>query len=134
MSFETDVRKFALKTRRGLDATVRALCLATTKEVVERTPVLEGRLRGNWFATIGTPSDASTEEVDKIGDATIARAKPVIAKAYGTEWWLTNNLPYVLAIEYGHSEVKAPEGMVRVTAENITANLRKAARENEPKP
>ena len=134
MSFESDVRKFALKTGRGLDATIRAVCLATTKEIVERTPVLEGRLRGNWFATIGNPSDEQTEETDKIGAATIARAGEAIAQSAGQQWWLTNNLPYSLAIEYGHSQVKAPAGMVRVTAENITANLRKAARDNEPKP
>lgn len=134
MSFESDVRKFAIKTGRGIDATIRAVCLSTTKEVVERTPVLEGRLRGNWFATIGQPSDKTSDETDKAGASTVSRAGAAIQKSPGAEWWLTNNLPYSLAIEYGHSHTKAPAGMVRVTAENITANLRKAARDNEPRP
>lgn len=134
MSFESEVKRFAHKTGRGLDATIRAVCLSVTAEVVERTPVLEGRLRGNWFATIGAPSDAQTDETDKTGKPTISRAGGAIKSAPGTQWWLTNNLPYVLAIEYGHSSVKAPAGMVRVTAENFRANLRRLARQNAPRP
>lgn len=134
MSFESDVRKFAEKTGRGLELTISDLCKAVTKEIVMRTPVKEGRLRGNWFATIGSPSDEVTDAVDKEGNATIARAQPVIEKAPGKAWWLTNNVVYSIPIEFGHSRVKAPAGMVRVTAENVEANLRKAARENEPRP
>jgi hypothetical protein len=92
-----------------------------------------GRLRGNWFATIGAPSNAVTETVDNDGRATIARARPAIDKAPGKQWWLTNNLPYAMLIEDGSSKIKAPAGMVRVTAENVRANVREAARQNEPR-
>lgn len=134
MSFESDVRRFAERTGRSLEQVVRAVCLATTKEVVERTPVLEGRLRGNWFATTGSPSAQSTSQTDPIGAATVSRAMPAIQDAPGKKWWLTNNLIYAIPIEFGGSPVKAPAGMVRVTAENITRNVRRAARENAPRP
>ena len=133
MSFSSDVEKWSKATNTSIDKTIRAVCLAITKEVVERTPVKIGRLRGNWFATIGAPSNAVTDVVDKDGRATIARARPAIDKAPGKQWWLTNNLPYAMLIEDGSSKIKAPAGMVRVTAENVRANVREAARQNEPR-
>ena len=134
MSFSSDVEKWSKATNTSIDKTIRAVCLAVTKEVVERTPVELGRLRGNWFATIGAPSAAVTETVDKDGRATIARAQPAIDKAPGKQWWLTNNLPYAMRIEFeGWSKIKAPAGMVRITAENVRANVREAAQQNEPR-
>lgn len=134
MSFSSDVEKWSKATGVGIDKTIRAVCLAVTKEVVERTPVDTGRLRGNWFATIGAPSAAVTEAVDKSGRATITRAKPAIDKAPGTQFWLTNNLSYAMRIEFeGWSTIKAPAGMVRITAENVRANVREEAQKNEPR-
>ena len=134
MSFSSDVAKWSKATNTSIYKTIRAVCLMATKEVVERTPVKIGRLRGNWFATIGAPSNAVTDAVDKDGRATIARAQPAIDKAPGTQFWLTNNLPYAMRIEFeGWSTIKAPAGMVRITAENVRANVREAARQNEPR-
>lgn len=149
MSFESDVRKFAERTGRSLEQTVRAVCLTLTKQVVQATPVgnprlwrdpesappgyVGGRLRGNWFATVGTPSDDATDSIDESGGRTIAAAGSAIRQAPGKQWWLTNNLPYSLAVEFGHS-TQAPGGMVRIAAENMEKNVRDAARENEPKP
>lgn len=133
MSFSSDVAKWSKATNTGIDQTIRAVCLSVTKEVVERTPVDSGRLRGNWFATVGAPSSESTDEADKSGIRTINRAKQAIQDAPGKQWWITNNLPYAVPIEFGHSTIKAPAGMVRVTAENLAANMREAARQNEPK-
>lgn len=150
MSFGSDVRKFADKTGRGLEATIRAVCLKITKDVVMETPVgnpkywkdpeaappgyVGGRLRGNWFGSIGAPSDAATEATDASGEGRIAAAQASIKQAPGNAWWLTNNLPYSLAIEFGHSTQQAPAGMVRIAAENMEKTVREAARENEPKP
>ena len=132
MSFSSDVEKWAKATNIGIEKTIRAVCLSVTKEVVERTPVDVGRLRGNWFATVGAPSSQSTDETDKPGRQTINRAKPAIQGAPGKQFWLTNNLPYAVPIEFGHSAIKAPAGMVRITAANVAANMREAARQNEP--
>lgn len=149
MSFESDIRKFAERTGRSLEQTVRAVCLTLTKQVVQSTPVgnpglwrdpesappgyVGGRLRGNWFATVGTPSDDATDSIDESGSRTIAAAGSAIEQAPGKQWWLTNNLPYSLAIEFGHS-TQAPGGMVRIAAANMRKNVRDAARDNEPKP
>ena len=133
MSFSSDVAKWSKATNTGIEKTIRAVCLAATKEIVQRTPVDSGRLRGNWFATISNPSNQQTDMRDKSGRATISRAQTAIKSAPGQQFWLTNNLPYAIPIEYGHSQEKAPAGMVRITAENIEANMREAARQNEPR-
>lgn len=149
MSFASDVAKWAKLTDTGIGDTVRAVCLGITKEVVERTPVgnpekwqnpeaappgyVGGRLRGNWFATIGSPSGRVTNDKDASGEATKERASGSIKDAPGTWWWITNNVPYAIPVEYGHSQAQAPAGMVRITVENVKANFRKAVRDNEPK-
>lgn len=134
MSFSSDVQKWAKATDTSMSKVVRGVCLSAVKEVVKRTPVDSGRLRGNWFATIGTPSREVSEAGDKEGGPTIARAQGAISKAPGNQFWLTNNLPYAVPIEFWHSTVKSPEGMVRVTAENIRANMREEVRKHEPRP
>lgn len=135
MSFSSDVQKWARATNTSMSKTVRGVCLIAVQEVVKRTPVGEtARLRGNWFATIGTPSREVSEAGDSDGGPTIARAQGAISKAPGEQFWFTNNLPYAIPIEFfGHSSVKAPEGMVRVTAENIRANMRAEVRKHEPR-
>lgn len=135
MTFSADVEKWAKATNTGIEKTIRVVCLSVVKEVVERTPVDQGRLRGNWFATIGQPSNEETDVVDKSGKegaATVSRAQPAIKAAPGQQFWLTNNVEYAVPIEFGHSREKSPAGMVRITAANVEANVREAARQNEP--
>lgn len=134
MSFSSDVQKWAKATDTSMSQAIRGVCLKAVAEVVKRTPVDQGRLRGNWFATIGTPSREVSEAGDSDGGPTIARAQPAISKAPGEQFWFTNNLPYAIPIEFGHSTVKSPEGMVRVTAESIRANMRAEVRKHEPRP
>lgn len=132
MSFSSDVAKWSKATNTGIDQTIRAVCLSVTQGVVWRTPVDSGRLRGNWFATVGAPSIELLENVDKSGIRTINRAKRAIQDAPGKQWWITNNLPYAMLIEFGHSKIKAPAGMVRITAAGVEIDMREAARQNEP--
>ena len=134
MSFSSDVQKWAKATDTSMSKVVRGVCLSAVKEVVKRTPVDSGRLRGNWFATIGTPSRDTTEAGERDIDPVVARAQAAISKAPGEQFWFTNNLPYAIPIEFGHSTVKSPEGMVRVTAENIRADMRALVRKHEPRP
>jgi hypothetical protein len=37
-------------------------------------------------------------------------------------WWIYNNLPYAIALEYGHSR-QAPNGMVRIALAEIEAEV-----------
>ena len=94
------------------------------KNVILKTPVDKGRLVANWIPSFGTPSGVSTldtasksEKVDEVQVDALNSA--------GKVFFLTNNLAYAHAIEYGHSKVKAPAGMVRVSILEVNSALRK---------
>lgn len=99
----------------------RAVQLEALRGVVMATPVDEGRARGAWDLTIGTPAVAEPGTLDPSGGGAISRGVGVIAKisAYSISW-LTNLVPYIGRLEDGSSK-QAPQGMVAVTVARIRA-------------
>jgi len=128
-SFSLDLSRFCKNANADMQTVIRKISFEAFRRIVLRTPVDTGRARANWGVAIGTPG--TTYDItlaDKSGQATLAKA------ADGTMGWncrgsifLTNNLPYIGALEYGHSQVQAPNGMVRVTMEEMIAWCNNAA-------
>jgi hypothetical protein len=80
-----------------------------------------GRFRGNWQVTVGSPASGEVRRVDAAGTQTIEAGAAAIAPAVvGPTIYLTNNVPYAIPLEYGHSK-QAPTGVVRVTAVEFQA-------------
>lgn len=90
-----------------------------------------GRFRGNWMFSIGTPNNATTEEVDPTGAKSTARitAGAIEFKA-GDTCYITNSLGYAIPLEFGHS-TQAPSGMVRVTVARFQQIVLEAIRNNQ---
>lgn len=94
----------------------------TLQGIILDTPVDTGQLRGNWQATLGSPSNKDlTGTLDPTGTSTVAKAELALSKfkldkhtGKLTTLFLTNNLPYATRIEFGHYSSKAPQGMVRI--------------------
>jgi len=118
--FNADLKKFGEVTERQASQIFRKVALDLDAAVVLDTPVDEGRARGNWYPSINTPSNEVDE--DSLGAAkSLNRLNGVIGKAkLGQVIWLTNNLPYIIALENGHSK-QAAEGMVDVNALRFAA-------------
>lgn len=97
-----EIRKFAMKVDRG---------------VVMRTPVDVGRLRANWQVSLNQPIKTSTEDLDRSGGPTIAKALSVISRIDKTTSTvhITNNLVYAIPIENGHGVHNNPGVMVAAT-------------------
>ena len=76
-----------------------------------------GRFRGNWQVTMNQPAIGETGRIDKNGGETITAAAAAVSAYTQTDRsiWLTNNVPYAVRLEYGHSS-QAPQGMVRLAA------------------
>lgn len=92
--------------------------------IINMTPVQTGRARGNWQVALGTPNvSMDWEKKDRSGGGTIAAGSVVISSLqdYGTIY-LTNNLPYILPLENGHSR-QAPAGMVQVSLDRVAAQF-----------
>lgn len=121
--FSLDISKFIEHAKGNLDKAVRQAAVLTAQGVVTRTPVDTGRLRGNWMIQ-STLTIETVDDVDIAGAATIAKmAGQAMTLKAGGECWIVNSLPYAGEVEYGHSRVKAPAGMVRVTLANLPEAL-----------
>jgi len=101
MSFSGDVNKFIKKAEARSLAIFRAVSLEMFSRIVVRTPVDTGRLRGHW------------------------QISPNIM--LGKKTYISNNLPYAIPIEDGHSK-QAPTGMVKVTVAEFGSIVRDAAK------
>ncbi len=115
--FNRDVNRYA-KTILPADMNrfVRWLALEVLRRVVLRTPVKTGRLRGNWQIGINASPDGIVDKNDPGGSQTIQSGTgKIMSVKFAQQIFITNNLPYAIAIEDGHSKIKAPAGMVAVT-------------------
>lgn len=146
MTLSLDINKFITKTTKNAEAKVRVICLDLLTGIVLKTPVDTGRARANWQATINTPASGTKQFSGDKGSAisapsrsaasnkAIGEAQAAIKQAPGNILWITNNLPYITALEYGlykngpktvggYSK-QAPSGMVRITIDDMTRRLR----------
>lgn len=130
MTFAADIRQFTAKTEKAVDKTVRAITFALFREVIQRTPVDTGQLRGSWQTTVNAPATVNVIRPDKSGGKAISEVV-VNGGGWGSVTFLTTLMPYAHRIEYdGYSRVKSPQGMVRVSFARIQRIVAKAARDN----
>lgn len=102
---------------------IARIALEAVSKIVMRTPVDKGRARGNWFVQIGGAGSEVSENVDPSGSATIQRANGALSAYRAYQGFpvisIYNNLPYINALEHGHSD-QAPDGMVGLTAAELS--------------
>ena len=101
-----------------IDRKVRAVTIGVFSSVIKMTPVDTGRAKGNWQCTIGSPANTILEIEDQDGGITTSAMIATVPNPAGSKVYLTNNLPYIQKLEYGHS-TKAPNGMVRVSIDRF---------------
>ena len=97
---------------------VKKLSMAALRGVVMKSPVDTGRFRGNWNVGIGSQDLSVSDSTDKGGGATLSSGTSEIDGVEDlTVVWITNNLPYAMALENGHSKIQAPGpgGIVALT-------------------
>ena len=108
-----------------IDNKIRAATSEVFSNIIQMTPVgnpsqwknpaaapegyVGGNARGNWQCTIGAPFVG----VDDSGS--VMKAQSVIPRRAGSVVYLTNNVPYIRALEYDFHSRQAPAGMVRVS-------------------
>lgn len=104
---------------------VRGTLLSLSSAIIKDTPVDTGRLRSNWIPSINAPKSTesgTTSEANVISEVSSTTA----SVKFGDTFYLTNNLPYAVAIEYGHSK-RFPEGMLRRNVAKYAQAIREAA-------
>lgn len=113
-TFSDQIKAFAEKTNVKLDKIQRKIVIDITRELMLMTPVDTGHARSNWFW--GTNRVIAIDPAkNKNGGPSMARATAFsLGIQGGGVYYITNNLPYIMALEFGSSK-QAPAGMARVT-------------------
>ncbi len=112
MSFNSDLRRFSKTAGSTAEKMFRAKVIGVMNNIVRRTPVKDGRLQGNWQASINSPKRNTLERTNPPHHAELHSALSPVKS--GDVVYFTNNLPYAYAIEMGHSK-KNPLGMMRIS-------------------
>lgn len=120
MSFEADIRQFALRTQRKIDRCVKDSIIELGKQIVENSIVgdanywqrpappgyVGGKFRGNWQHAVDT---MPAQIFETTANASVARITSTVpAQAAGKVHWLVNNVPYAIAIENGTASYRSP--------------------------
>jgi len=113
MSFDSDLRRFVKRTGIEMDVAVRTLVFDAHKMVTDKTPVDTGRASANW--------NVSVDHIDRSVDMNATQVQvPNLRKGDGLKTsYIVNSLPYIFALEHGHSKRQAPHGMVAVTINEL---------------
>jgi hypothetical protein len=129
--FRNDLRKVIDKAKTKESQFVRKVLLELDKRVVMKSPVDTGRFRANWYVGDAKINDETTQETDPSGLKSIARSALEINSltVNGQIIYITNSLPYSYRLEYEGWSTQAPQGMVRVTIEEMSSIGQVALRE-----
>ena len=127
-SFALQMQAFAKQAGSNAAVVVSKTGIDIHARVVRRTPVDTGRARGNWLVDIGAPRNEPVGRVDggTFGsDPVTDEANKLASFKGGDTIYISNNLPYIEALEDGHSKQSAPGAMVSRTVNEFEAIVRK---------
>lgn len=130
MGFSDDIRRFVHKAAKAQDQIVRTATLELFSGVIRSTPVDTGRARGNWQTSVGAPASGEVDRLDPTGAEAIAEVQQKTPAGAGQVTYLSNNLPYIEALERGHSQ-QAPAGMVRINMDRVSKMVEAAIRQHK---
>lgn len=100
---------------------IRGIMFQTLANIQIGTPRDTGRAANNWFISVGSPSDKSSDSTS--GNKLSIEDLP--KSVFGQKFYYTNNLPYIERLEYGGHSQQAPKGWVRAEIKRAKRALRK---------
>lgn len=129
IEFTADLKALSEALNVTVATCLRRTALQVHTGVVLKTPVDTGRARGSWGISVGQPGDYVLPEGNYGGAEAVEVARQQQRNlAQVTEEnpyqvvWVYNNLPYIEALENGHSQ-QAPNGMVVLTLAEVEAEI-----------
>lgn len=149
MGFADDIKKFTIKVASNSDAVVRKVVLDVGTSLVNKTPVGDatywkskppagyagGHARANWQHSIGTLNETEIDAIDgktweggNVSKDRIQESLAATRNAPGAVHFISNSVPYIEALEDGHSH-QAPNGFVGLTVVEFGGMVEKAVAE-----
>lgn len=100
MGFGDQIKQARQKMIEDADRFRKGVTIALFNAVIKDSPVLSGRLKGNWQTNEGAPKTGTLDRLDPTGAEAINEAVTVVDSTEGdTVVHLTNNLPYAVPNE-----------------------------------
>lgn len=132
MSFSTDITRFVQKTGVRATTVVKKLGVDTYRDVLVRSPVLTGRYRGSHRISVNRvdtsflsgvgPRDVAAHGQPPTGFEIATALQRLADFRFGDTIHISNNLPYALPLERGHSR-QAPAGVYALAFLIMVANF-----------
>ena len=140
MSFSEQIDSFVSKCKVNSNQVVRKTLLDIGKSLIEKTPVGDpsywkspppkgysgGHARANWSYSMDTLNTQEYADIDKTGNVSVQRIVGSIPPdAAGHTHFIQNSVPYIQALEDGHSRQCPPNGMVGLTVIEFQDTVKK---------
>ena len=128
MSLSLDLSEFANLSEKRMSLIARKSFIDVSGDAIEKTPRKTGRARSNWLPSIGSKSSDITDDTTSKNKQEIKK----IANTFklGDTLYLTNNLGYIIPLEYGHSK-QAPGGMLRISVARFNIHVKQAVTQSK---
>lgn len=142
-NFLQSINAFVDETRTHSELVVKKACIEVLQDIIRMSPVgqpelwqgnapknyVGGRFRGNWQITFDKPATGKINRIDPSGADTLREGIAQIGEfnCAVKSVYFTNNLPYSVKLEFGHS-TQAPNGIVRVAALNAQTHFENATK------
>lgn len=130
--FTKQLEAFTEAVNQATTKTIREVVIEVGSGVINLSPVLTGRFKGNWQMTVGSPSMHSLNSTDPDGAATIAELRKMASTLTpGEVAYIVNNLDYGYNVETVGWQVTPPYMPVRRTLAQFTALANEAIARNK---
>jgi len=137
-AFEIQIRNDIAETKEQFNIIVQKVLFLALRRIIARSPVDTGRFKNNWWVSPGTMNREITRPAPAVkssfgvvsGESVIegeARITAYDAMAGPHVVYIYNNLPYAVALEFGHSRRQAPNGIVSLVVPELEAMFEGAA-------
>jgi hypothetical protein len=131
--FQKDLDRFAKKIDANPDIVAQKVSLEILKGVIEKTPVRTGWCRANWNFSRGypdtrvLPKKRPSESV--AAPIAVAKYHEGLLKGDRPVYYVTNNVPYAVYLEAGHSKQMGKGMMIQRTISEVQNQVRQLLKE-----
>jgi hypothetical protein len=127
--FNNDIRKSKKTIYTAMEKTIRGSAIELFRAVILDTPVITGRLRDNWQASMQKPA-TGVLPISSSGVTMMAAASKANEFDLGDKLYFANNVEYALKVERGIPGGQRPQGMLAVNLAKFRAAIEKFAKVN----
>lgn len=120
-NFSVACARFAAKLRLAPITVQKRIAFDLFGRIIAKTPVDTGRARASWTIAGGEANRTVAPDGQHAYPAPTVPLNLMIRP--GEAIWISNNLPYITALEDGHSR-QAPGGMVALSIQEIRLVMR----------